>query len=261
MYAIVTGASSGIGVHYAEQLARDYGYDLLLVSNQPEALQNVADDLHKRFGVHTLALPLDLSQLDAAEQVLAFSRDKQLDVEVLVNNAGMLIFSTLTDTDPKRMEVLLQLHVVTLSKLCRLFGEEMIKRGKGFIINMSSMTAWTALPTIPLYNATKNFVLIFSKSLWYEMMPHGVHVLAVAPGSTNTGLLPFPEQFGRFLLRIGVTMQPETLVWRALRRLFRTKHKVYLAGAWSYVTVPLLKHLPDGLIFFVMKKMGFIPNK
>lgn len=261
MYAVVTGASSGIGLHYAEQLARDYKYDLLLVSNQPAELQQVADDLHRRFGITTYALPMDLSALDAAEQVFAFSREKQMDVEVLVNNAGMLIFDLLTRTDPKRMEVILHLHIVTLTKLCRLFGETMSARSKGYIINMSSMTAWTSLPTIPLYNATKNYVLTFSKSLWYELKPCGVHVLAVAPGSTNTGLLPFPPKFGHFLLRIGVTMQPDTLVRRALRRLFRTKHKVYLAGAWSYVTVPLLKHLPDRLIFFVMRKMGFAPAK
>ena len=261
MYAIVTGASSGIGLHYAEQLARDYHYDLLLVSNQPAELQHVADDLHKRYGVKAHALPIDLATTDAAEQVYQFSKEKQIDVEVLVNNAGMLIFDLLTRTDPRRMEVILHLHVVTLGKLCRLFGESMATRGKGFIINMSSMTAWTALPTIPLYNATKSFVLAFSKSLWYELMPQGVHVLAVAPGSTNTGLLPFPERFGRFLLKIGVTMQPDTLVRRALRKLFRTKKKVYLAGAWSYVTVPLLKHLPDWLIFFVLRKAGLAPKK
>ena len=261
MFAIVTGASSGIGVHYAEQLARDYGYDLLLVSNQPAELQHVADDLHDRFGVTAYALPLDLSAREAAEQVMRFSQEKQMEVEVLINNAGMLIFDLLTRTDPKRMEVLLHLHIVTLTKLCRLFGKTMAARGKGFIINMSSMTAWTALPTIPLYNATKNYVMMFSRSLWYELMPHGVHVLAVAPGSTNTGLLPFPEKFGRFLLRIGVTMQPETLVRRALKKLFRTKRKVYISGVWTRITVPLLKHLPDRLIFFAMKKMGFAPNK
>ncbi len=261
MYAIVTGASSGIGLHYAEQLARDYKYDLLLVSNQPAELQQVAEDLHARFGVETYALAMDLATTDAAEQVFAFSREKQMDVEVLVNNAGILIFDLLTRTDPKRMEIILHLHIVTLTKLCRLFGETMSEREKGFIINMSSMSAWTALPTIPLYNATKNYVLAFSKSLWYELMPKGVHVLAVAPGSTNTSLLPFPEKMGRLLLKTGVTMQPETLVRRALRRLFHTKNKVYLSGAWSYVIVPFLKHLPNGLIFFVMRKMGLAPKK
>ena len=257
MYAIVTGASSGIGIHYAEQLAADYHYDLLLVSNQPEALQQVADDLAKRYGVKTSALALDLAQTDAAEQVFLFAQENEMEVEVLINNAGMLIFQVLTGTDPKRMETLLHLHVVTLTKLCRLFGEEMIKRRKGFILNMSSMTAWTALPTIPLYNATKNYVLIFSRSLWYELQPHGIHVLTVAPGSTNTGLLPFPDKMARIFLRLGITMQPQTLVRRALRLLFRTKRKVYLAGGWSYITVPILKHLPDRLVFRVQRKMGF----
>ena len=129
MYAIVTGASSGIGLHYAEQLAREYKYDLLLVSNQPAELQQVAEDLHARFGVETYALAMDLATTDAAEQVFAFSREKQMDVEVLVNNAGILIFDLLTRTDPKRMEIILHLHIVTLTKLCRLFGETMSERG------------------------------------------------------------------------------------------------------------------------------------
>ncbi len=260
MVAIVTGASSGIGVHYAEQLAQ-YGYDLLLVSNQPVQLQQVADDIHARHGVQTWSLDINLALPDAAEQLFAFAQERQMDVEVLVNNAGMLIFDVLTRTDIRRMETLLQLHVVTMTKLCRLFGETMKTRGKGFIINMSSMTAWTALPTIQLYNATKNYVLQFSRSLWYELQPYGVHVLAVAPGSTNTGLLPFPERFGRLLLRVGITMEPDVLVRRALKKLFRTRRKVYLAGAWSYLIVPILKHLPDRLVFFVMRKMKFIDNR
>ena len=257
MYALVTGASSGIGKHYAEQLAAHYHYDLFLVSNQPNELNQLSVDLQNRFAVQVKTLAINLAQLNAAEEVFAFAKTEKIEVEVLVNNAGMLIFNTLTRTEPGQMETLLQLHVVTATKLCRLFAEEMIARKKGFIINMSSMTAWTALPTIPLYNATKNYILSFSRSLWYELHPHGVHVLAVAPGSTNTGLLPFPPRYARILIRWGITMQPQTLVRRALNQLFNTSRKVYLAGAWNYISVPLLKHLPDRLIFRLLRKMGF----
>lgn len=258
MYAIVTGASSGIGVHYAEQLAADYHYDLLLVSNQPAELCEVAETLHARYGVQTLTLAMDLAKRDAAEELFNFAEENKIETEVLVNNAGILVFDVLTHTAPEKVETILHLHVLTLTKLCRLFGEEMSKRRKGFILNMSSMTAWTALPTIPLYNATKNYVLQFSRSLWYEYEPQGIHVLAVAPGSTNTGLLPFPPKLARVLLCTGITMQPATLVHRALHRLFCTKRKVYLAGGWNVLAVPVLKHLPDRLVLYLLRRLKFV---
>ena len=255
MWAIVTGASSGIGVRYAEQLAADYGYDLLLVSNQPAELEQVARRIESESRVQTRTLTLDLAAETAAEQVFGFAESEKMEVEVLVNNAGILVFDLLNRIPLGRIETLLGLHVVTLTKLCRLFGESMRRRGRGFILNMSSMTAWTALPTIQAYNATKNYVLQLSRSFWYEMMPAGVHVLAVTPGSTNTGLLPFPEQYARLLLRLGITMEPETLVRRALRQLFNTRKKVYLPGGWNRLTVPVLKHLPDRLIERILKKL------
>lgn len=251
----MTGAGSGIGRHYAEQLAATYGYNLLLVSNRPDELEQAAAEITARYGVRTQTLTLDLSLPDAAEEVFRFAEQEEMQVEVLVNNAGMLIFDRFTNVDPERIDTLLGLHVLTMGKLCRLFGAEMAKRGKGYILNMSSMTAWTPLPTIQVYNASKQFVLQLSRSLWYEMMPQGVHILAVAPGSTNTGLLPFPEKMGRLLLRLGITMQPERLVRGALKKLFGSRKKVYMPGVWNYVAVPALKHLPDRLIFYALRRL------
>lgn len=260
-YAIVTGGGSGIGLHYADQLAGCYGYNLLLVSNRPAELEEAALRFRNDYAVDVLTLTLDLSDSAAAETLFRFAEENNLEVEVLVNNAGMLVFDLFNRVEMSRLETLLGLHIVTTCLLCRLFGEQMAKRGKGYILNMASMTAWTALPTIQTYNATKNFVLQFSRSLWYELMPQGVHVLAVCPGSTNTGLLPFPPKWARLLLRMGITMEPETLVRGALKRLLKTKQKVYLPGLWNYIAVPVLKHLPDRLVFYVLRKlMGVSPT-
>lgn len=248
-------------MHYAEQLARDYGYNLLLVSNQPAELEIAAERLQSTYKIRVQTLDLDLSLTDAAEQVWAFTQEEKMQVEVLINNAGMLIFDSFNSVDTSRLKTLLSLHTMTVCKLCRLFGEAMVARGKGFILNMSSMTAWTALPTIQTYNATKNFVLQFSRSLWYEMQPHGVHVLAVTPGSTNTGMLPFPEKLGRIFLRTGVTQEPEALVRKALKRLFFSKKKVFLPGVWNRMAVPLLKHLPDWLVLALYKRFESMSRK
>lgn len=255
MYALVTGASSGIGLEYATQLACNYRYNLFLVSNQEKELAEVASFLSKTYGVKVVSLFIDLSKENAAERVFDFAREKNIEVEVLVNNAGVLIFYPLCETPMSKIQTLLMLHVLTLTKLCKLFGEQMCSRGKGYILNMSSMTAWMTMPGIQCYNASKSYVLNFSKALWYEFIRKDVRVLAVTPGTINTSLFSLPERMRKVLLKFGISMQPEILVKKALRKLFRTKRKTYLPGAWNFVIVPIISHLPDWFIFAAMKKL------
>ena len=260
-WALVTGASSGIGLRYAFALARDYRYNVLLVSNQEKELQTAAAQV-AAFGVEAKTLYINLAEQDAADRVYAFCHDNHLDIEVLVNNAGILLFGAFRLTDPKRIETLVMLHVLTMTKLCRLFAADMIqrqtttdKRPKGFILNMSSMSAWMSMPSIACYNASKGYVLNFSKALWYELRRHNVRVLAVTPGSTDTGLLPFGPGFGKVLRFFGITMSPERLVNRALKVLFRRRKKTCMPGAWNYIIVPIINHLPDWLVITAMKKL------
>lgn len=255
MFALVTGASSGIGLQYATQLARDYRYDLFLVSNQEKELGDVADALAENYGVRTVAYYADLSLPNAAEEVYEFAHANRIEVDVLINNAGVLVFHPLRGTPMRKVETLLMLHVLTLTKLCRLFGDDMCRRRRGYILNMSSMTAWMAMPGIQCYNASKAYVLSFSKALWYEFARHGVHVLAVTPGTINTPLLDLPDNMRKLLLAFGIAMQPETLVRKALKKLFKSKRKSYLPGAWNFVIVPIISHLPDWFVFAAMKRL------
>lgn len=264
----MTGASSGIGLQYATQLARCYHYDLVLVSNQEKELQEVASRLAADYGVRTIAYYADLSKQEAAEEVHAFCEAQQIEVDVLINNAGMLIFNPLCKTPMPKVQTIMMLHMVTLTKMCKLFGQDMIDRAKaweatngakkdaprGYILNMSSMTAWMAMPGIQCYNATKGYVLGFSKSLWYEMKQYGIHVMAMTPGSTDTGLLPFTPGFGRLLKAVGITMSPEKLVRKALHALFHSNKKRCMPGAWNYIIVPIINHLPDWVVFTAMKR-------
>ncbi len=262
-FALITGAGSGIGLQYATALARDYQYNLLLVSNQEKELQVLAEHLTKEYHVRAIPFYLDLTAQDAAEQLVAFCDKEQLDIEVLINNAGVLIFDAFVKTDPRKIETLLMLHVVTLTKLCRLIAAKMVLREvptghkKGYILNMSSMSAWMSMPSIACYNASKGYVFNFSKALWYELKPHGVRVLAVTPGSTDTGLLPFGPNFGKVLRFFGITMSPERLVKRVLKVLFFRSKKRCMPGAWNYIIVPIINHLPDWLIFAAMKRISF----
>ena len=271
MLALVTGASSGIGLQYATQLARDYHTDLLLVSNQEKELQDVANDLAVQYGVKTVAKYADLSKTDAAEELFAWCEQNKFVVDILINNAGVFFFNPYCETNMKRIELMLNLHVMTVAKLTRLFGEAMCKREltaeeqaqricrkprrKGYILNMSSMSAWMAMPGIQTYNATKAFIYNFSKSIWYELKPQGVNITVMAPGAVDTGLFGLAPNLRKLAVALTVSIPPEKLVKIALRKMFRGK-KASTPGFINWLSTPLLKHTPDWMLFLVMKFVG-----
>ena len=265
MLSLVTGASSGIGLQYATALARDYHSDLLLVSNQQEELDCVAADLAAKYGVQTTAHFADLSLPDAAEQLFAWTKENNFTVDVLINNAGVFFFNPYIETSMKRIELMLQLHVITVAKLTRLFAEDMAKRSevnldsglpmKGYILNMSSMSAWMAMPGIQTYNASKAFIYNFSKSLWYEFKPLGVGITVMAPGAVDTALFGLSPKLRKLAVNLTVSIPPEKLVKRALKKLFKNK-KADTPGFLNWLATPLLKHTPDWLLFLAMKYVG-----
>ena len=271
MLALVTGASSGIGLQYATQLARDYHCDLLLVSNQQEELQQVGKDLAAQYGVKTIAHYADLSLPNAAENLHDYCVQNSLVVDILINNAGVFFFNPYCETSMKRIELMLQLHMITVAKMTRLFGEDMIRRQlteeeskqricghrrmKGYILNMSSMSAWMAMPGIQTYNATKAFIYNFSKSIWYEFRPQNVGITVMAPGAVDTALFGLAPRLRKLAVRLTVSIPPEKLVKRALRKMFRNR-KADTPGFLNWLSTPLLKHTPDWLLFLAMKYVG-----
>lgn len=271
MLSLVTGASSGIGLQYATQLARDYHTDLLLVSNQEDELRKVAEDLEAQYKVRAIPHYADLSKQDAAEDLYDYCHANNLVVDILINDAGVFFFNPYCETSMKRISLMLNLHMVTVSKLCRLFGEDMVARQltdeeqtqticgkprrKGYILNMSSMSAWMAMPGIQTYNATKAFIYNFSKSLWYELEPKGVNITVMTPGAVDTALFGLAPNLRRLAVNLRVSIPPEKLVKRALRSMFRGK-KADMPGVINHLFTPILKHTPDWLVFFAIKHIG-----
>ena len=222
----------------------------------------------QQYGVKTIAKYADLSKTDAAEELFEYCQKEGLVVDVLINDAGVFFFNDYIETSMKRIELMLNLHMITVAKMCRLFGEAMVKREltpeeakqkicgrkrkKGYILNMSSMSAWMAMPGIQTYNATKAFIYNFSKSLWYELKPKNVGITVMAPGAVDTALFGLAPNLRKLAVALTVSIPPEKLVKRALKKMFRGK-KADTPGVINWLCTPLLKHTPDWMLFLAMK--------
>lgn len=251
--ALITGASSGMGLLYAKRLA-EAGCNLLIVSNQEKELNEVAENLHKDFNVAVIARYQDLSQDDAAQQLFDFCKKENIVVDILINNAGMFFFHELDEEYDSKMELMLKLHIMTPVRMCRLFGDDMKKRGFGFIILVSSMAARLPFPGITTYSATKAYLKSFGKSFYYEMRDYGVGVTTVCPGAIATPLYKLNPKLLKLGVKVGLIGTPQWLVKKALKGMFRKK-MVVAPGAMNVYLPPLLALLPKSLVNLIWRKI------
>ena len=221
-WALVTGASSGMGKEYARQLA-ERGYNIIVASNDDEGNRCVAEALERDFCVKAVPIYTDLAVKDGAQRLYQEVRDRGYEVEILVSNAGMLLFSQLERTAVERIEQIIALHCTAPTLLCRLFAEDMRRRGEGRILIVSSITAWTPYPTISHYAATKAYLKSFAQSLWYEFRPHNVTVTTVYPGAVDTPLIPLKDSLRKLARNLTVMITPEKAVKKALNATFRRR--------------------------------------
>ena len=250
--ALITGGSSGIGLEYSREFA-SRGYTLALVSNREGELEDAKQSLNKEFGVPVHTLCADLASAGSAEKVLAWCDSLGLQVEVLVNNAGMFFMEYLSQENLGKAETMIGLHVCAPTKLCILFGARMKERGKGYILNMSSMTARIPAPGIAVYSASKAYLKSFGKSFSYEMRPFGVKVTTVCPSAIDTGLYPISPSLRRTLRRLGIIRSPRWLVRRAVRALFRGRRTIS-PGITNVIVPALVAILPSRMIDRLGKK-------
>lgn len=230
-----------MGLEFARQLAAR-GYDLLLVSNQEQALADAARELAGPVSVRTRLQ--DLARPEAADELFAWCRAEDLIPDVLVNNAGMFFFKELQAEDLGRVQAMIDLHVTTITRICLLFGQAMKSRGSGYILIMSSMAARIPAPGITVYSATKAYLRSFGRSLSYEMRPYGVGVTTVCPAAIATPLYRLDERKMRLGIRLGVIRTPKWLVRRALRALFRKRRVI--SPAFMNIYLPALVALLPG---------------
>lgn len=187
--ALVTGASSGIGLSMVGELAKRGCKTLILVSRNESALERIATELKALYGTDALIIVQDLSEPGAAEKVYAKVSELGLPVDILVNNAGFAIGGPIVENDVANMERMINVHVMCLTKLARLFAKDMVARGSGMILNVSSVAGFTPVPFTGLYAATKSFINSFSLALREELIGTGVSCTVLCPGGTESDMM------------------------------------------------------------------------
>ena len=234
-FALVTGASSGMGLEFARQLAQK-GYNLLIVSNVKE-IEDAAKELKDASlqdgstNLQVIPLQMDLGKQESARELYEYTRTHEIEVEVLVNNAGVYHDKDILDDSEGFTSLIMNLHMYTPAMLCYLFGQEMKARRKGYILNVCSVTSKMAAQRLGTYGGTKAFLSHFTRALHIELRKYGVHVTDVSPGAVDTGLYSISPALTKIGKCLGIIVSPQTLVRRALRALF---------WGWSKTTIPTI---------------------
>ena len=252
-YALVTGAASGMGRIYALRLAQK-GYNLVLVDiNEKGLVQTEQLVLAEAPETKVMLVTQDLSVMDAADRIYEKTEEAGCHVEVLVNNAGVMYCQGIAETSERMLKLIMMVHMNTPLMLCRKYVGGMKERGRGYILNISSLAAWMIWPGIGMYGCTKRFVRDYSRELRIECQKTGVSVTNAYFGAVDTPLVPLKDSLRKLARFLTVMISPEKAVDRALRATFR-RRKGTMPGLLNKLFWPAIVILPDCLLGWIYRK-------
>ena len=262
-YALVTGAASGMGRIYCQQLALR-GYNVVLVDINAAGLEETAAIVaqavrdsekvpteHKE-SLRLLQIVQDLSTMDAADCIFEKTQAEGCQVEVLVNNAGVMYCQGIAETSERMLKLIMMVHMNTPLMLCRKYVGPMKERGRGYILNISSLAAWMSWPGIGMYGNTKRFVRNYSRELRIECQFTGVSVTNAYFGAVDTPLIPISPSLKKLARCLTVMISPEKAVKRALRATF-FRCRGTMPGLLNKLFFPFIVILPDFLLGWVYR--------
>jgi len=246
---LITGASSGIGEAFARKLAKR-GRNVLLVARSEDKLIALCNELGRLSGIRAQYIVMDLTESDAAIRLIEETNKRDLQIEMLVNNAGFGSMGDFAKLDLATELEIIDLNVKSLVELTHRFLAPMRERRQGTIINVASTAAFQGVPFMATYAATKAFVLSFSEAIGEENRPHGIRVLALCPGVTDTNFFA-ASKIDRPPMRTVQT--PEEVVSAALRGLARGKN-VVISGWANWFVVEAERVVPRAVVTKVAAK-------
>jgi len=208
-WALITGASSGLGVDFAHELAAQ-GHDLVLVARREDLMRQLASELEMRFAIRTRVIAMDLSAPGAGTELKRQLDEDGIVVKMLINNAGFGIFGEFIEQTLEKTLNMLQLNVVSLTELTHLFAADMVQRGRGQIMLVASVVAYMSSPNYAAYGASKAYVLSLGEALHEELKSYGVTVTVLSPGATATEFFEVSGQ--KFTAMKQAFMMPSRLV-------------------------------------------------
>lgn len=265
-YALVTGAASGMGRIYSRDLALK-GYNVVMVDINAAGLEETekfvkesveaSDKVPAEFksSLKMLSVVQDLSVMDAADKVYEATEAAGCEVEVLVNNAGVMYCQAIAETSERMLKLIMMVHMNTPLMLCRKYVGAMKERGCGYILNISSLAAWMNWPGIGMYGSTKRFVRDYSRELRIECRRTGVSVTNAYFGAVDTPLIPIKPSLKKLARVLTVMISPERAVKRALGATF-CRRRGTMPGLLNKLFFPIIVILPDCLLglFYRMAK-------
>jgi len=242
-FALITGASRGIGYELALLFAKNR-HNLILVSRHKDVLIQLADNLSNNYKIIVLAIPIDLSHPDAAEEIFRLVLEKSISVDYLVNNAGFYVKGAFSETSWEDEQKMIQLQCITYSQLTKLFLPGMLERGMGRILNICSTGSFVPGPYNAVYCAAKSFVLSFSEALSEEVRGTGVTVTALCPGGTKTAFQDFTKRRKSFFFPVMDASMVAKIGYEALMK----GKRVVIPGMANKMQVFLIRFIPRNLV-------------
>jgi len=250
--ALVTGASSGIGLDLATTFAQ-HGHDLVLVARSEGKLQELAVELEKRNDITAHVVAWDLSAPNAAAELVRELKSRSIEVDVLVNNAGYGVAGAFIETDMQRELDMIQVNIVALTQLTKLLLPPMIARKRGRILNVASTAAFQPGPLMAVYYATKAYVLSFSEAIADELRDTGVTVTTLCPGPTATEFASVAQMTHSRLFTMMRPMSSQRVASAGYRGLMAGRRLV-IPGATNKLLVQSLRVSPRRAVTTLVRK-------
>jgi uncharacterized protein len=241
-YALITGASSGIGLELAEQLAKKK-IDLLLIARSEDKLKEICNKFQSTYQIKATYLSIDLSAPDAIPKVENWILKNSFAINILINNAGYGIWGRVDATARESLTNMMQLNMNVVATMCHALIPELKKHNQSYILNVASTAAYQAVPTLSTYAASKAFVVLFTRGLRLELKDSSVSVSCLSPGATSTnfidraGMNSLKEKAEKF------SMSAKDVAQIAIKGMFNKKAEI-LPGFVNWISVQLTYLMP-----------------